>query len=407
MRSPMRLPLGWLAGALALAALAVACGSPVEPASLVLRNGKIVTVDDARPEAQAMAVRGDTIVAVGSNEDIQLYLGPNTEVIDLAGRLAVPGFIEGHGHFTGIGEAKLNLDVMHVKNWDEIVAMVGEAATKAKPGDWVLGRGWHQEKWDKTPSPAVEGFPTHQSLSQASPNNPVLLTHASGHATFANAKAMELAGLTRATPNPPGGEILKDKQGTPTGLLRETASGLVRKALADWLAKRTPEEKEAHDRQVIELAAQESLSKGLTSFQDAGSSFETVDLLKKFVDEGKLGLRLWVMLRESNEELAKNLSKYRIIDYGDKRLSVRAIKRSIDGALGSRGAWLLEPYSDLPASAGLNTTPVDQIRETAKLAIEHGFQLCVHAIGDRGNREALNTFEEAFKAHPEIGRAHV
>jgi predicted amidohydrolase YtcJ len=397
----MRLPLGGLAGALALAALAVACGSPVEPASLVLRNGKIVTVDDARPEAQAMAVRGDTIVAVGSNEDIQPYVGPNTEVIDLAGRLAVPGFIESHGHFTGIGEAKMNLDVMHVKNWDEIVAMAGEAATKAKPGDWILGRGWHQEKWDKTPSPAVEGFPTHQSLSQASPNNPVLLTHASGHATFANAKAMELAGLTRATPNPPGGEILKDKQGNPTGLLRETASGLVRKALASWLAKRTPEEKEAHDRKVIELAVQESLSKGLTSFQDAGSSFETVDLLKKFVDEGKLGLRLWVMLRESNEALAKNLSKYRIIDYGDKRLSVRAIKRSIDGALGSRGAWLLEPYSDLPTSAGLNTTPVDQIRETAKLAVENGFQLCVHAIGDRGNREALNTFEEAFKARPD------
>lgn len=372
-----------------------------DTATLVLRNGKIVTVDDRQPQAQAIAVRGDKILAVGSNAEIERYLGRATQVIDLQGKLAIPGFIEGHGHFTGIGAAKMNLDLMKVKSWDEIVAMVGEAAKKAKPGEWILGRGWHQEKWDKVPQPNVEGFPTHESLDKVSPNNPVLLTHASGHAGFANGKALELAGITSKTPDPPGGEILKDAKGNPTGLLRETAQGLVRRALAEAQSKLTPEERLAVARKEIELAAQECLSKGVTSFQDAGSSFATVDLLKTMVDEGKLGVRLWVMVRESVDRLEANLAKYRMVNYGDSRLTVRAIKRSIDGALGPRGAWLLEPYSDLPSSTGLNTTPVDEIKTVAQLALQHGYQLCVHAIGDRANRETLNIFEEAFKKSPD------
>ncbi|HXG39238.1 MAG TPA: amidohydrolase [Bacteroidota bacterium] len=372
-----------------------------DTATLVLRNGKIITVDDRQPQAQAIAVRGDKILAVGSNAEIERYLGRATQVIDLQGKLAIPGFIEGHGHFTGIGAAKMNLDLMKVKSWDEIVAMVGEAAKKAKPGEWILGRGWHQEKWDKVPQPNVEGFPTHESLDKVSPNNPVLLTHASGHAGFANGKALELAGITSKTPDPPGGEILKDAKGNPTGLLRETAQGLVRRALAEAQSKLTPEERLAVARKEIELAAQECLSKGVTSFQDAGSSFATVDLLKTMVDEGKLGVRLWVMVRESVDRLEANLAKYRMVNYGDSRLTVRAIKRSIDGALGPRGAWLLEPYSDLPSSTGLNTTPVDEIKTVAQLALQHGYQLCVHAIGDRANRETLNIFEEAFKKSPD------
>lgn len=372
-----------------------------DTATLVLRNGKIVTVDDRQPQAQAIAVRDNRILAVGSNAEIEKYVGRATQVVDLQGRLAIPGFIEGHGHFTGIGAAKMNLDLMKVKNWDEIVAMVGEAAKKAKPGEWILGRGWHQEKWDRVPQPNVEGFPTHESLDKVSPNNPVLLTHASGHAGFANGKALELAGITGRTPNPPGGEILKDARGNPTGLLRETAQGLVRRALAEAQSKLTPEERLAVARKEVELAAQECLSKGVTSFQDAGSSFATVDLLRAMVDEGKLGIRLWVMLRENVEQLEANLAKYRMVNYGDSRLTVRAIKRSIDGALGPRGAWLLEPYSDLPSSTGLNTTPVDEIKKVAQLAMQHGFQLCVHAIGDRANRETLNIFEEAFKNNPD------
>jgi hypothetical protein len=382
---------------------AAACGSnpAVAPADLVLRNGKIVTVDPARAEAQALAARGDTIVALGSDAEIAPYVGPSTRVIDLGGKLGVPGFIEGHGHFTGIGQARMNLDVMHVRNWDEIVARVREAVAKAKPGEWILGRGWHQEKWDRSPKPVVEGFPTHEALSKVSPANPVLLTHASGHASFANARAMDLAGINEKTPNPPGGEILRDNAGRPIGVFRETAQGLIRQALGEARAQRTAAEVEAESRREIELAAEESLSKGITSFQDAGSSFATIDLLKKMVDEGKLPLRLWVMVRESNAALARNLAKYRIIGYGDRRLTVRAIKRAIDGALGSRGAWLLEPYADLASSTGLNTTPVAEIAETARMAIENGFQLAVHAIGDRANRETLDVFEAAFKGRPD------
>ncbi len=373
----------------------------IEPADLVLRGGKVVTMDRAKPKAEALAVRGDVIVAVGTDKEIQPYIGKSTQVIDLTGKLALPGLIEGHGHFTAIGQARMNLNLMDARNWDEIVVMVSQAARKAQPGEWILGRGWHQEKWDKAPSENVEGFPTHASLSKVSSNNPVYLTHASGHAAFANAKAMELAGIDRNTANPPGGEILKDAQGNPIGVLRETASGLIARALAAARARRSPAQVEAEARKEIELAAQECLSKGITSFQDAGSSFATIDLLKKLVEEGKLGLRLWVMIREENSKLAQDLSKYRIINFGDKRLTVRAIKRAIDGALGSRGAWLLEPYSDLPASTGLNTTPIEEIKETARLALAHGFQLCVHAIGDRANRETLNIFEESFRAHPE------
>lgn len=369
-----------------------------QPADLVLTNGKIVTVEDGAPEAQAIAVRGDRIVALGSAADIKQHTGAATQVIDLNGQLVIPGFIEGHGHFNGVGEAQLNLNLMKTSSWDEIVAMVGAAVKSAKPGQWIYGRGWHQEKWSAPPSPNVEGFPTHASLDRVSPDNPVVLTHASGHASFANAKAMELSGITAATANPPGGDVLKDASGAPTGLLRERASGLIRRGAGE--PRPSAEERLARARKVLELASQEVLSKGITSFQDAGSSFSDVDLMKTMVDEGKLGVRLWIMIRENNTALAQNLAKYRMVDYGNGHLTVRAIKHSIDGALGPRGAWLLEPYSDKPGDTGHNTTPVDVIAETAKLALQHEYQLCVHAIGDRANRETLNIFEKAFAANP-------
>jgi predicted amidohydrolase YtcJ len=372
-----------------------------QPADTVLRNGKIVTMDRTKPSAEALAIQGDTILAVGSNQEVQGHIGKSTQVIDLAGKLAIPGFIEGHGHLTGLGSARMSLNLMTVNNWDQVVSMVAESVTRAQPGEWILGRGWHQEKWNKKPAPSVEGFPTHESISKVSPDNPVLLTHASGHAAFANARALALAGINKNTPNPPGGEILRDTQGRPTGVLRETAAGLVSKALAEARSRRSPEQIQAQARKEIELAIQECLAKGVTSFQDAGSSFATIDLLKKLAEEGRLGVRLWVMVRETNASLAENLARYRWINSAGKRLTVRAIKKSIDGALGPRGAWLLEPYSDLPSSTGLNTTPVGELAETARLAVENGFQLCVHAIGDRANRETLDVFERTFKSHPE------
>jgi predicted amidohydrolase YtcJ len=368
-------------------------------ADMVLLNGKIVTVEEGKPQVEAIAIVGARIAALGTSAEIKRFIGQKTQVIDLNGQLVVPGFVEGHAHFNGVGLAQLNLNLMKVKTWDEIVQMVGTAVKSARPGQWIYGRGWHQEKWDVKPTPNVEGFPTHASLSKVSPNNPVLLTHASGHATFANAKAMEVSDITPGTPNPSGGDFLKDANGNPTGLFRETASRLIRTGTGE--PPRTPEEEAARARRILELASQEVLSKGVTSVQDAGSGFADVDLMKTLIDEGRINVRLWVMLRVPNQALAANLAKYRTIDYADGFLTVRGIKRSIDGALGSRGAWLLEPYSDKPGDTGRNTTPVDEIRETARLAIQHGYQLCVHAIGDRGNREALNIFEEAFKASPD------
>jgi predicted amidohydrolase YtcJ len=369
-----------------------------QPADLVLRNGKIVTMNPATPTAQAIAVRGEKITALGPDSAAAGWVGPNTKVIDLHGQLAIPGFIEGHGHFTGVGEFRMGLDLREARTWDDIVAQVARAVKQAKPGEWIVGRGWHQSKWTSAPNPNVEGFPLHASLDKVSPNNPVVLTHASGHATFVNGKALELAGVTPQTPNPSGGEILKDAKGNPTGLLRERASGVTSRARADYEAKRSDADRREELNKAIKLAIDESLSKGITSFQDAGSPFSTIDVLKKMSDAHQLRMRIWMMARVPNEQLAANMDRYRTVgDY----FTVRGVKRAIDGALGSRGAWLLEPYTDKPESSGLNTDDPADIRKTAELAIQHNYQLCVHAIGDRANRETLNIFEETFKAHPE------
>jgi predicted amidohydrolase YtcJ len=373
-------------------------GTAAAPADLVLTNGRIVTVDDGRPEAEAIAISKDRIQAIGSAADIKPMIGPSTQVIDLQGQLAIPGFIESHGHFSGVGGAQLQLNLMNVESWDKILMMVAEAVSRARPGEWIYGRGWHQEKWTRRPEPNVEGFPTHASLDKVSPNNPVLLTHASGHAAFANAKAMELSGIRRPTESPAGGEILRDANGDATGLLRERAQGLIKRGAG--APPPTPDESRARERRALELASAEVLSKGITTFQDAGSDLATIDRIKGMIDEGKIGVRMWVMIRQSNETIAPKLAQYRTIGYANGHLTVRAIKKAIDGALGPRGAWLLAPYSDRPSSSGLETTKVAEIEETARLAMANGYQLAVHAIGDRANRETLDIFERAFKANP-------
>ena len=389
--------LALLASALAFSG----CGSKPEPADLVLTNGKIVTMDEAKPEVQALAARGDKIVALGTAKEIAAYIGPATQVVDLGGRLATPGLIDSHLHFTGIGQARLSLDLTKARSWDDIVTMVAAAAQTAKPGEPITGRGWHQEKWDRRPEPNIDGLPLHDALSKVSPDNPVILTHASGHSCLANAKAMAMAKVTAATPNPAGGEIIKDAKGRPIGAFLETAQGLVRRALTQWAASRAPEEKLAEQRKIIELADRECLAKGLTSVTDAGAGWSQIELYKSAIDQGKLGVRLNVMLSEGNKRLAEHAAEWKIIGYGADHLTVRSIKRLIDGALGAHGAWLLEPYTDLPASTGLNTEPLDALRETARIAIENGYQLGVHAIGDRANREILNIYEAAFKANPD------
>jgi predicted amidohydrolase YtcJ len=263
---------------------ALATSLLAQPADLVLRNGKIVTMATAPSTAQAIAIRGDRITALGADAMAGRWIGPNTKVIDLHGMLAIPGFIEGHGHFTGVGEFRMGLDLREARTWDDIVAQVARAVKQAKPGEWIIGRGWHQSKWTTAPTPNVEGFPLHGSLDAVSPNNPVLLTHASGHAAFVNGKALALAGVNGKTPNPSGGEILKDDKGNPTGLLRERAQGLVSRARTEDENRRTPAERAEVANKAIKLAIDESLAKGITTFEDAGSPFTTVDILKKMAD---------------------------------------------------------------------------------------------------------------------------
>lgn len=381
----------------AVPAFLVACGgeSPVaEPADLVVTNARVVTVDDTHPEAEAVAVRGSRIVAVGTVDEIDAYRGDDTEVVDAEGRLVIPGFIEGHGHFTGLGDARMILDLTTVTSWEEIVEMVADAVAEAPPGTLIRGRGWHQEKWSSTPEPQVDGVPHHDDLSAVSPDHPVYLTHASGHAAFVNARALEMAGVDDSTPDPAGGTIVRDASGRATGLLRETAQGIA----GSLGGTATPEERAERFRRQVELAGAEALAKGVTSFQDAGTGFATVDGYRELADAGELPVRLYVMIRASNASLAENLDDYRLDGHADGFLTVRSIKRSIDGALGSHGAWLLAPYDDLPSSAGLNTAPVDDVEETARLAAEHGYQLNVHAIGDRANREVLDLYERTWAA---------
>jgi predicted amidohydrolase YtcJ len=394
--------LGVLASTLIAGCTATPAAATAAPADLVLRNGKVVTMDSKRPQAQAVAITGDKITAVGSNAEIQQYVGPSTKVIDLQGHLAVPGFNESHGHFMGLGESLTQLKLMGVPSWQDIAQMVGDAARKAKPGAWIQGRGWHQEKWNRSPGRVVKGFQTNDLITQAAPNNPVVLGHASGHALIANAKALELAGIGPGTQNPPGGEIIKDESGKPTGVLVDGAQGLLRRALAKSLAQRTPQEQQADFRNQVHLAVQNALENGVTVFQDMGESFATVDAIKKMVDEGDMPLRLYILVSagEVRPDNVNALTSHRMIDYGKGHLTVRAIGEiTADGALGSRSAWMLKPYDDDSTNTGLNVTKMSRIKEIAELGLAHGYQISVHAIGDRANRETLDIFEQVFNEH--------
>jgi len=371
----------------------VGCGAAPEPADLVITGGRIVTMDPDLPEAEAIAARGQHIVAIGDESMIDELIGDETEVIELGGALAVPGLIEGHGHFTGLGRAKMILDLTGVASFDEIIEMVAAAVSEAENGEWILGRGWHQEKWTKVPEPNVSGLPYHDRLSEVSPSNPVVLVHASGHASMVNAAALQIGGVDDETPDPAGGEIVRDASGRAIGVLRETAEELV-------AAHHSKEPDEATLRRIVELATDACLANGITSFHDAGSSFELVEFLKSMAEEGDLGLRLWVMLSEDNESLVAGLPGYRVYRVGGGYLTVGGIKRWVDGALGSHGAWLLEPYTDLPTSTGLNIVTAEELAETARLALEYDLQLCSHAIGDRANRVTIDVYEEAYETVP-------
>ena len=363
-----------------------------ETADLVINNAKVYTVNKDQPEAEAVAVKDGKIVFVGSSADVKKYTGEKTELIDAKGQFVMPGFIEGHGHIHGLGFSLTNLNLMNVKNWDEIVAMVAEAVKKAKPGDWILGRGWHQEKWSPAPAKNYLGYPYYEELDKVSPNNPVYLSHASGHSAYVNAKALELAGITSTTTNPAGGDIVKDKNGKIVGVLAETAQGLVSRAYNRWEDQIPEEERITKWAESIRLAEEDCLKKGVTSFQDAGSSFEQVEGMKKLAQQGKLNIRHWLMVRDNNASLRAHANIFPVINEGNGFLTVKAVKVSLDGALGSYGAWLLEPYTDRPGWVGNNTFNIDSLKAIADFCWKNNLQLCVHAIGDKANREVINIY---------------
>ncbi len=368
-----------------------------ETADIILINGNIYTVDATKPRVEAIAIKGDRILQTGSTVEIEALKDKNTKVIDLKGQFVMPGFIEGHGHFSGLGASLINLNFLKSKSWDEIVQAVAEKAKTVKPGEWITGRGWHQEKWTEPLEHQEQGYPYHDLLSEVSPDNPVLLRHASGHSLFANKKAMELAGISVETPDPSGGRIVRNARGEAIGVFEERAMSLINQAYQEYLDGLSQTEEKALWLRGIELAEQECLKKGVTTFEDAGSTFEEIEWYKELAEKGELDLRLWVMLRQSYADMKDRMAGFPIIDIGNHTFTCRAIKSEVDGALGSFGAWLLKPYADKPGFVGQNTTPVSEVQHIARLARDHGMQCCVHAIGDRANRVTLDVYEEMIK----------
>lgn len=374
------------------------CNQP-QNYDLVIQNGPIYTVDPQLPIATAVGISGGKIVYVGDRTGVQKHIGEETEILDLMGKTMTPGWIEGHGHFMGMGYSKLELDLRDAESYQHLVEMVETAVEQSQPGEWILGRGWHQSKWSILPDTMIKGFQTHQRLSAVSPDNPVYLRHASGHAGFANAKAMEIAGITNfgqegaPTEVGEGGEIIKDPLGNPTGIFNEVAMNLI--------TRHIPENSEATDHRALEMAISECLAFGITSFQDAGVDQNTIDLYREAIDKGRMPVRMWVMLSGSDHELLKNwFSSGPEIGYGNNLLTIRAIKMYMDGALGSQGAWLLEEYKDRPAHFGHLTTSLDSLESISRLALQQGFQVCSHAIGDRAIREVLNKYQKTFEQNP-------
>ena len=368
-----------------------------EVADIIFFNANIYTVNEKQPRAQAIAVKDNRIIAIGDNEIKEQFGGENTVLRDIEGAFLMPGFIEGHAHFSGLGNSLMNLNFLKSKNWEEIVGMVAESVKKADKGEWIIGRGWHQEKWDALPERQVLGYPYHDQLSEISPDNPVVLRHASGHSLFANKAAMDLVGISIETPNPAGGEIVRGDNQEAIGVFEETAMDAFQQAYDNYLATLSPADNEARWYKSIRLAVDNCLANGITSFQDAGSGFEELDRYERMAKEGRLDVRLWAMVGAREENLATGIQKYPLLNAGDHFFTCRAIKAYADGALGAFGAWMLQPYHDKPDADGQNVTPVPELKRVAALAFDNNMQMCIHAIGDRANRLVLDIYQENFQ----------
>lgn len=370
-------------------------------ADTIIKNADIYAVDTTMT-ADALAIKDGRLLAIGIWDEIQSYVGKNTEVIDAEGHFLMPGFIEGHGHYSGLGYSLINLNFLHARSWEEIVEAVAQRAGEIPSGEWIVGRGWHQEKWDSIPKVQVYGYPYHNALSDVSPDHPVILYHASGHSLFANKKAMDIAGVTAETPDPVGGEIVRNAEGEAIGVFEERAMNIISSAYNEYVKNLDQAKQDSIWYAAIKLAEDECLRKGITSFQDAGSKFHELKKYEKMAAEGKMRVRLWAMVRHSAQEMKDVLSEYRKIGIGHGFFTCRAIKSEIDGALGAFGAWLLEDYSDKKGFQGQNTTSVYEVKDIADLAIANDMQFCVHAIGDRANRVVLDIFEGVLTRNPQM-----
>ena len=359
----------------------------VKQADLILVNGRIHTLDPAVPDGTAIAVSGDRIEKVGTDAQVSALSGPGARRMDLRGRVVIPGLIDAHLHLMGIGKFLSELDLRGTASPAEVAKKVAEAATKAAPGAWIEGRGWDQNLWE------VPEFPTASILDAVSAGHPVALERVDGHALWVNQVAMDAAGIGRATPDPKGGRLIRERpSGKPTGVLVDEAMPLVEKLI--------PRPSAETRRRWVEEAGARLLSAGVTSVQDAGVDPEDIELYKSMVEAGQLPVRVYAILLGTGQKTPDPFALPVIIGYGDHRFTFRAIKLYADGALGSRGAALLAPYSDDPKNWGLNTLPQEQLEQLTREALRRGYQICVHAIGDRANRMVLDTFQSALNAVP-------
>ncbi len=371
-----------------LSAFLLSAAKPKLPAAdLVLKNGNIYTVNDARPKSEAVAIKGDRIIFVGSNRGAQNYVDRNTRVIDLNGKTVVPGMTDAHHHLFGVGFREITLNLEGITSLEDFLAKVKARVDQARPGEWITGRGWIETFW----KPPV--FPTRADLDKVAPNNPVFLDRADGHGAVANSAALKIARIDRNTPDPFGGEVSKDKQsGEPTGMLLDAAQDLVQRHIPGP----TPEEAE----RALLLGVKRNVELGWTQVQDAGGSYAEVALFRKLYGEGKIKLRIYKALSAPGKEAQQLFSEGPITGEYGHRLTVRAVKLYVDGSLGSRSTALLEPYADKPDTSGFLTIKEEDLRSFLEEALRKGVQIETHAIGDRGNRFILDAYEKAFKAVP-------
>ena len=356
------------------------------PADLIVTNARIYTADEARPLAQAFAVRDGKIVFVGSQREASALKGASTRVIDAGGKTVIPGMVDAHAHFAGLAQKLRSVDLVGTRSYDEVIARVVERTKTVPKGTWIQGRGWDQNAWGDT------RFPTHEKLSAATPDHPVYLTRVDGHAGLVNTAAMRSAAWTTASKDPPGGKIMKDAAGAPTGVLIDRAQGLV--------GDKIPGASSSDTRAALRDAIAVMHRWGLVGMHDAGASQGLIDMYEDMAKSGELDLRLYVMISDDSAALEHYFKVGpRLALYGGQ-VWVRAIKLYADGAMGSRGAALLEPYADDPNNTGLLLSAPAHIRDVAVRALQHGFQVNTHAIGDRGNRIVLDAYDSALKTNP-------